>query len=72
LADFNPFTLWENGAKAAIHATLGSVVGEMVSVVIPAAQFTGIKDKERAGDDVYDLRYSATGSNDDEFYLFFH
>lgn len=72
LADFNPFTLWENGSKSAIHATLGKTAGEYVSVVIPAAQFTGIKDKQRAGMDAYDLNYNATGKNDDEFYLFFH
>lgn len=72
LADFNPFALWENGTKAAIHATLGTVAGERISIVITAAQFTSIGDKERAGNDAYDLSFRATGSNDDELYLFFH
>ena len=72
LGDFNPFSLWENGTKSAIHATLGKAAGERVSVVVPASQFTGVKDKERAGLDAYDLAYRATGTKDDEFFLFFH
>ena len=72
LGEFDPFTLWENGTKSPIHATLGSTAGERVSVVVPASQFTGVKDKERAGLDAYDLSYRATGDNDNEFFLFFH
>lgn len=72
LSQFNPFTLWENGTRAPIHATLGSTPGERISVVVTAAQFTGIQDKERAGMDAYDLSYRATGTADDEFFLFFH
>lgn len=72
LSDFNPFSLWENGTKSALHATLGNAPGERISVVLPQAQFTGVKDKERAGLNAYDLPYRATGSLDNEFYLFFH
>jgi len=72
LGDFNPFTHWESGEKAVISATLGSAAGEQVSVLITAARFTGISDKERAGSDAYDLAFEATGTNDDEFYLVFH
>lgn len=72
LSEFNPFTQWESGAKSAIHATLGKTAGERVSVVVPYAQFTGIKDKERAGLDAYDLNYRATGKDDNEFFMFFH
>lgn len=72
LAEFNPFDLWANGGKASIHATLGSVPGERVSLVLPATRMTGISDKERAGSDAYDLSFDVTGIDDDEFYLFFH
>lgn len=72
LADFNPFDLWANGGKAAIHATLGNVPGERISLVLPATRMTGISDKERAGSDAYDLSFDVTGIDDDEFYLFFH
>jgi hypothetical protein len=72
MADFDIFTQWESGTKGAIHATLGDTLGNRISMVITAAQYVGIKDKERAGDDAYDLSYEATGTNDNEFYLFFH
>lgn len=72
LADFNPFTAWESGAKATIFATLGTVPGERVSICLPATQFTSISDKERAGSDAYDLPFDITGEQDDEFFLFFH
>lgn len=72
LSAFNPFELWEKGTRSAIHGTLGSVAGERISVVVTQAQFDGITDKERAGNDVYDLSYRATGTDDNEFYMFFH
>ena len=72
LASFNPFTLWENGDRAAIHATLGADPGKRISVVIPSPRVTGVNDKERAGSDAYELPFDATGTDDDEFYLFFH
>ncbi len=72
LSAFNPFTMWENGEKAAIFCTIGSTPGERISALVPGAQFTGISDKERAGSDAYDLPFDCTGQNDDEVYLFFH
>ncbi|MGH1461000.1 MAG: hypothetical protein ACRBB6_03080 [Neptuniibacter sp.] len=72
LSEFNPFDLWTNGTRAPIHGTLGTAPGERISVVVTQAQFTAISDKERAGNDVYDLSYRATGDNDNEFYMFFH
>lgn len=72
LNDFNPFEYWENGNKAAIFATLGKELGQRVSIVLPATQFTSISDKERAGSDAYDLPFDVTGKSDNEFFLFFH
>lgn len=72
LNEFNPFEYWEDGNKAAIFATLGDTAGEQVSIVLPASQFTAVSDKERNGDDVYELPFDVTGRSDNEFYLFFH
>lgn len=72
LADFNPFDYWESGDKAAIFASLGQNAGDRVSIVLPATQFTSVTDKERAGNDAYDLPFDVTGSKDNEFFLFFH
>lgn len=71
LAQFDPFEDWEKGELQTIYASLGSEPGNTISVLIGGCQYTGITDRERAGLDVYDLSFRATG-NDDEFYLFFH
>ena len=72
LSDFNPFSMWENGDRAALHMALGSTAGERISVVVTSPRVTGVNDKERAGSDTYELPFDATGTDDDEFYLFFH
>lgn len=72
LSEFDPFALWESGEKADLHATLGDQAGERCSIAVPAARVSNVSDKERAGADVYDLPFEATGKDDDEFYLFFH
>jgi len=72
LAQFNPWQLWETGQKAQISATLGKVPGQFVSIAIPAPRVTALADQERAGSDVQQVSFEATGTNDDEFYLIFH
>jgi len=72
LNDFDPFALWADGEKAALHLTLGDQPGERCSIVLPAIGLTSISDKERSGLDAWDLPFEATGRDDDEFFLFFH
>lgn len=72
LSAFNPWQLWEQGDKAAITATLGTVAGERISIAIPAPRVTGLADEERAGSDAQQISFEATGTNDDELYLIFH
>jgi hypothetical protein len=70
LGTFNPWSLWKNGTKAALAATVGSVAGNICALAAPAIQYKAPSYSEREGLRTYDLPFSCTG-DDDELTLTF-
>ncbi|GAU08142.1 phage tail tube protein [Desulfoplanes formicivorans] len=73
LAEFNPWTAWSGSTKAAISATVGSDIGNRISISIPKAQYGVPAYGDRDGILTYSLAFTATiddaGTGDDEVVL---
>jgi hypothetical protein len=70
LGTFNPWSLWKDGTRAALAATIGSVAGNICALTAPAIQYKAPSYSEREGLRTYDLPFSCTG-DDDELTLTF-
>jgi len=76
LANFNPFTAWENATTAAISAAVGSAAGNRVGLFVPKGLYSQVQYNDRNGYRTYSLNFrcridDTTGSGDDELYLIF-
>jgi hypothetical protein len=74
LANFDPFTAWENASSAAVSAAVGNVSGNRVGLYVPKALYQRVQYQDRNGYRTYQLPFLAriddtTGAGDDELYL---
>ncbi len=74
LANFDPYTDWEDATKSALNVTLGSTSGNRVGLFWPKTQYRQVQPGDRNGYRIYDLGFRATidaSAGDDEFYMIF-
>lgn len=73
LVNFNPYTAWKDATPAELSATLGSVAGNTVDILVRGAVFEDVRDKDREGVFAYDIPFVATqkAAGDDELELIF-
>lgn len=73
LANFNPFTLWENQTAAALSWQLGGTAGNRVAFYAPATTVTNLTYTDKNGIVGYNIPLSLNGtSGDDELFLMFY
>ena len=70
LANFNPYTDWENANDVALAVGIGSALGKRVRVVMPTTQYTELPYGDRNGIVTYQLGFRAKGSDDELLILF--
>lgn len=71
LATANPWIDWKNGAVAQLHATIGAVAGNQVSIFGVGCQYNKPSYGDRDGLRTYSLPFTFTGEDDNEFSLTF-
>jgi hypothetical protein len=73
LANFNPFTFWENQTAAGLNWQLGGTSGNRVAMFAPATTVTNLTYVDKNGIVGYNIPLSLTGtSGDDELFLMFY
>ncbi len=75
LANFDPFTAWENSNPGALTASVGSTAGNRAGLFVPKSLYTQVQYNDRNGYQTYSLPFLCRADDlsvdggDDEFYL---
>jgi len=74
LADFDPWSAWEDATEQAIYCDIGDTAGNQIHPYIPRALYEEASYADRDGLVVYSLPFTAKGGDegDDEIFLFFY
>lgn len=73
LANFDPFTMWENQSAQALKWQLGGSAGNRVALIAPATTVTNLTYADKNSLVGYNIPLSLNGTNgDDELFLMFY